>query len=182
LDFLQMSESGGAAILLGYDDKALRALCRQGLEADGARVVEAGDGETALTLIQEWQGPLDLVITDLQMPRVGGRAVAEVLSIFRPGLPVLAIGGGSGPVDRRLPTLRKPFDIEDLVQLARLMRSRAKEMRTWAEERRAGARHARQVAAAMMTRHSALRQRVDLVAVGLELQRLGLKAPARTLF
>lgn len=47
-----------------------------------------------------------------------------------------------------------------------------REMRIWTEERRARARQAREVAAEMITRHSALRQRVDLLAVALKLQRL----------
>lgn len=168
----QMSANGSAAILLVDDDVAVRTLCRRGLEADGGRVVEASDGEAALSFIQEGHGQLDLVITDLQMPRLGGRALVEVLSIFRPELPVLCMTGDPSLPDRRLPTLVKPCAMEDLIEAARLMRSRASEMRTWAEERRARARQARQVAAEMMTRHSALRQRVDLVAVALELQRL----------
>jgi CheY-like chemotaxis protein len=169
----ETSVSRSAAILLVDDDETVRALCRRGLEAGDARVVEASDGEAALSLIQEWHGQLDLVITDLKMPRLGGRELAEVLSIFRPGLPVLGMTGDPGEPDRRLPTLFKPFAMEDLIGAARLVRSRASEMRTWAEERRARARQARQVAANMMTQHSALRQRVNLVAVALELQQLG---------
>jgi CheY-like chemotaxis protein len=170
---------GSAAILLVDDDEAIRSLYRRGLEEDGARVVEAGDGEAALSFIQEWHGHLDLVITDLRMPRINGRELAEVLSVFRPGLPVLGMTGDPGRPDRRLPTLVKPFLIEDLVEAARLMRDSAREMRAWAEERRARARQARQVAAEIMTRHSALRQRVNLVAVALELQRLGTESTAR---
>jgi CheY-like chemotaxis protein len=163
---------GGAAILLVDDDEAVRSFCRRGLEEDGARVVEASDGEAALSFIQEWQGQLDLVISDLRMPGINGSELAEVLSIFRPHLPVLGMTGDPGQPDRRLPTLVKPFLIEDLVEAARLMRTSAREMRTWAEERRARARRARQIAAEMMTRHSVLRQRVNLVTVALELQRL----------
>jgi CheY-like chemotaxis protein len=173
-----MSAGGAASILLVDDDEAVRTLCRRGLEADGARVVEACDGEAALSFIQEWHGQLDLVITDLNMPRINGRELAEVLSVFRPELPVLAMTADPGQPDRRLPTLVKPFPMADLVEAARLMRTNASELRIWAEERRARARQARQVAAEMMTRRSALRQRVNLVAVALELQRLSVE-PAR---
>jgi DNA-binding NtrC family response regulator len=176
-----MSAMGGAAILLVDDDEGIRSLCRRALEEDGARVVEAGDGEAALSFIQECYGQLDLVITDLRMPRINGRELAEVLSIFRPRLPVLGMTSDPGQPDRRLPTLVKPFAIDDLVETARLRRTHAREMRTWAEERRAQARRARQVAAEMMTRHSALRQRVNLVAVVLELQRMALDSTARPL-
>lgn len=175
----QMSARGGAAILLVDDDDGVRSLCRRALEEDGARVVEASDGEAALSFIQEWHGRLDLVVTDFHMPRINGRELAEVLSIFRPRLPVLGMTGDPGQPDRRLPTLAKPFLLGDLVEAARLMRTGAREMRTWAEERRARAREARRVAAEMMTRHSVLRQRVDLVAVALELQRAAAGSTAR---
>jgi CheY-like chemotaxis protein len=159
-------------ILLVDDEEDMRTMCRRALEEDDATVIEARDGIDALTLVQEWTAPLDLVITDLKMPRLGGREVAEILSVFRPDLPVLAVTGDPGVADRRLPTLLKPFSLEDLTEAARLMRTRAVRMRIWAEEKRARARQARQLAAAMQTRNVALRSRVDLVAVALELQRL----------
>jgi CheY-like chemotaxis protein len=174
-----MSAGGGAAILLVDDDEAIRSLSRRGLEADGARVVEANNGEAALSVIQEWHGQLDLVITDLNMSGINGRELADVLSVFRPALPVLGMTRDPGQPDRRLPTLVKPFLITNLVEAARLMRTNASELRTWAQERRASARQARQIAAEMMTQHSALRQRVNLLAVALELQRLGPESAAR---
>jgi two-component system cell cycle response regulator CpdR len=162
---------GGAAVLLVDDEEGVRSFCRRALEKDGASVVEANDGEAALGFIQDWHGQLDLVITDLRMPRINGRELAEVLSIFHPRLPVLGMTSDLGQSDRRLPILVKPFKGEDLVEAARLMRTHAIEERPWADERRARAREARQVAADMMTRHPVLRQRVNLVAVALELQR-----------
>jgi DNA-binding NtrC family response regulator len=154
------------------DEEAIRNLCRRALEADGARVIEAGNGEAALAVIQECHDRLDLVITDLNMPRIDGRELAEVLSIFHPELPVLGMTGDPGLPDRRLPTLLKPFAIEDMIEAARLIRSRAREMRVWAEERRVRARQARQVAAGLRTQQSVLRQRVDLVHVAGELRRI----------
>ncbi len=147
-------------------------MCRRALESDGATVLEANDGLTALTLLQQRASDLDLVITDLTMPRMGGRVVAEVLSIFFPALPVLAMSGDPGTVDRRLPTLLKPFSIEALIEAAQLMRSRSVEMRVSAQEQRSRAREARLIAAEMQARTNGLRQKVDLVAVALELQRL----------
>ncbi len=173
----EKSADRSLAILLVDDDAAIRSLCRRGLEEDNARVVEAANGEAALGFIQEWHGRIDLVITDLQMPRINGRELAEVLSIFHPDLPVLGMTGDPGRPDRRLPVLVKPFAMEELIEASRRTRSRAREMRAWADERRARARQARLVATEMMTRHSALRQRVNLVSVALELQHL---APVRT--
>jgi CheY-like chemotaxis protein len=171
--------NSNVTLLLVDDEVELRAMCRRALEDDGATVIEAGDGVDALSLVQEWTAPLDLVITDLKMPRLGGLELAEVLSIFRPELPVLAMTGDPGMADRRLPTLLKPFSIEELTEAARVMRGRAITMRQWAQEKRARARKARQLAAAMQTRTNVLRKRVDLVAVALELQRLTAKTGLR---
>ena len=103
------------------------------------------------------------------MPGLGGREIAEVLSVFRPELPVLAISGDPGTPDRRLP---KPFSLADLVEAAGLLRTRASRMREWAQEKRFRARQARQVALEMQARTAALRDKVDLLAVALERLRL----------
>jgi CheY-like chemotaxis protein len=165
-----MSALGGAAILLVDGDEVVRTLCRRSLEGEGARVVEAGDGEAALRFIQECDRQLNLVITDLCVPRINGHQLAEVLSIFRPALPVLGMTGWPVEADRRLPTLVNPFVADLVTEAARLMRARAKEQRGWAGERRARARRARQLVAEMMDRQFAFQQRVNLVAVALKLQ------------
>ena len=103
-----MTEPHARGIVLFVDDEAaVRWIGRRCLEADGWTVLEAGDGMEALELISRLTGALDLVITDLTMPRVSGRELAEVLSVFRPGLPVLGITGFLSAVnlDRRLPIL-----------------------------------------------------------------------------
>jgi CheY-like chemotaxis protein len=171
--------SVNATLLLVDDQDDVREMCRRALESDGAAVIEAGDGIDALCLVQEWTGRLDLVITDMKMPRLGGSELAEMLSVFRPDLPVLGMTGDPGMADRRLPTLLKPFSLEELIDAARLMRSRTLAMRAWVQEKRARARKARQLAAAMQTRNAAFRTRIDLVAVALELQRLESDRPNR---
>jgi DNA-binding NtrC family response regulator len=109
-------------LLLVDDEDALRWVARRVLEADGWEVLEAADGEAALQLIGEREGRLDLVVTDLNMPRVSGRELAEVVSVFHPGLPVLGITGFLSAVshDRRLPILPKPFTPGSLVQAVRM--------------------------------------------------------------
>jgi DNA-binding NtrC family response regulator len=165
-------------ILLVDDEKEVRTMCRRALELDDFRVIEAADGLEALSVIQESNGSLDLVITDVTMPRLGGLELAEVLSVFRPELPVLAMTGDPGTVERRLPTLRKPFSLDHLTEAARLMRSRSIATRAWAEERRARALQALQLARAMQARSAAMRDRIDLVAIALELQRITKELPA----
>jgi two-component system cell cycle sensor histidine kinase/response regulator CckA len=109
-------------VLFADDEEAIRWLGRRFLEADGWSVLEAPDGEEALEIIQSHQGRLSLVVTDLNMPRISGRELAEVLSIFRPGLPVLGITGFLSAVshDRRLPILPKPFTAGSLLQAVRM--------------------------------------------------------------
>jgi DNA-binding NtrC family response regulator len=116
-----LSEARGV-ILLAEDEDAIRWLGRRYLEADGWTVLEARDGEEALEIIGAHQTPLRLVVTDLNMPKVSGRELAEVLSIFRPGLPVLGITGFLSAVshDRRLPILPKPFTPGSLLQAVRM--------------------------------------------------------------
>jgi CheY-like chemotaxis protein len=113
---------GRGVVLLADDEEAVRQLGRRYLEADGWVVLEAGDGEEALEIIESHEGSLRLVVTDLNMPKVSGRELAEVLSIFRPGLPVLGITGFLSAVshDRRLPILPKPFTAGSLLQAVRM--------------------------------------------------------------
>jgi DNA-binding NtrC family response regulator len=117
----RQSEARGV-ILLADDEEAVRWLGRRYLEADGWVVLEARDGEEALEIIESHPGSIRLVVTDLNMPKVSGQELAEVLSIFRPGLPVLGISGFLSAVshDRRLPILPKPFTPGSLLQAVRM--------------------------------------------------------------
>jgi DNA-binding response OmpR family regulator len=75
--------SGGSAvtgnihILLVEDDRSVAEMYRVRLEMDGYRVLVAGDGETALTLIREWMP--ELVLLDYRLPRLDGPAVLRAL-------------------------------------------------------------------------------------------------------
>lgn len=172
------SGSNRAAILLADDDPVLRGMCRGALESDGSKVIEAPDGEAVLGVIQERGSRIDLVITELALPGIGGREVAEILSVFYPEMPVLGITADPANADRRLPTLLKPFSAEILIEAARLMRSRAIEMRIWAREQRVRARQAR-YAAAMNARYTTPEGEVDLLAIAKALQQLGHRSSRR---
>lgn len=147
-------------IVLADDEDAVRWVGRRFLEADGWAVLEATDGLDALHVIESHAGRLDLVITDLNMPRVTGRELAEVLSIFRPGLPVLGITGFLSAVnhDRRLPILPKPFTAGSLLQAVRMARGLSLRLRPPLMENRRRARRLRELAT------SASEESVDLVA------------------
>jgi CheY-like chemotaxis protein len=134
-------------VLLAEDEDAVRWLGRRILETDGWTVLEAGDGEEALSIVEGHPGRLDLVVTDLNMPKVTGRELAEVLSIFRPGLPVLGITGFLSAVnhDRRLPILPKPFTAGTLLQAVRMACGLSVRLRPPPQENRWRARRLREL-------------------------------------
>jgi DNA-binding NtrC family response regulator len=134
-------------VLLVDDEEKVRWIARRVLEADGWEVLEAGDGQAALQLIGEREGRLNLVVTDLNMPRVSGRELAEVVSVFHPGLPVLGITGFLSGVshDRRLPILPKPFSPGSLVQAVRMACGMSIRLQTPRRENRARARRLREL-------------------------------------
>jgi CheY-like chemotaxis protein len=147
-------------VLLADDEDAVRWVGRRFLEADGWGVLEATDGLEALHIIESLTGRLDLVITDLNMPRVSGRELAEVLSVFRPGLPVLGVTGFLSAVthDRRLPILPKPFTAGSLLQAVRMACGVSVRLRPPVMENRRRARQLRELTPAGGERP------VDLVA------------------
>jgi DNA-binding NtrC family response regulator len=142
-----MPSRGRGVILLAEDEEAVRWLGRRYLEADGWVVLEARDGEEALEIIEAHEGSLRLVVTDLNMPKVSGRELAEVLSIFRPGLPVLGITGFLSAVshDRRLPILPKPFTPGSLLQAVRMACGLSVRLRRSPLENRRRARRLREL-------------------------------------
>ena len=147
-------------VLLVDDEDAIRWVARRFLEADGWAVLEAADGLDALHLIERLTGRLDLVVTDLNMPRVTGRELAEVLSVFRPGLPVLGVTGFLSAVnhDRRLPILPKPFTAGSLLQAVRMACGLSLRLRPPVMEHRRRARRLRELTS------PAAERPVDLVA------------------
>ena len=103
-------------ILIIDDDAVVRVIVRRHLEADGYRVLEAGDGQSGLDLIETHVGPLDLVLTDIDMPQIDGVTVVEVLTALRPLLGVVCMSAGMAEsrfVERLAlrpqPFLAKPF-------------------------------------------------------------------------
>jgi CheY-like chemotaxis protein len=147
-------------VLLVDDEDAVRWVGRRFLEADGWAVLEATDGLEALHIVESLTSRLDLVITDLNMPRVTGRELAEVLSVFRPGLPVLGVTGFLSAVnhDRRLPILPKPFTAGSLLQAVRMACGLSIRLRPPVMEHRRRARRLRELTL------SGAERPVDLVA------------------
>lgn len=131
----------GAALVVIDDEEQVRHLLRRTLESAGAMVFDADSGAAGLELVAQSPAPLDLVITDVRMRGITGVEVAQVLSIFRPDLPVLAISGyvDGTASDRRITLLPKPFTPAELLDAARGVIQRARSLRPAGRERRAAA-------------------------------------------
>src|SRR5256886_5848520 len=84
---------GTETVLLVEDAAAVRAVTKQVVERQGYTVVEAPDGEAAVRLAQRHRGPIHLLLTDVVMPRVSGRELAEQLARVRPDTRVLYASG-----------------------------------------------------------------------------------------
>ena len=107
-------ESG--TVLVVEDQDEVRALIVAMLEFEGFKVLEAAGGDAALSLSLRYSEIIDLLITDLIMPGMNGKQVADQLMPMRPGMKVLYISGYSGDVLNRrgalepdVPYLTKPF-------------------------------------------------------------------------
>jgi len=112
---------GKGNILLVEDEKELRALLAETLTDLGYTVLQAGDGEEALEIAKSALASMDMLITDMVMPRMNGRELTKSLRARRPGLPVLFISGYSDVIpseeeffNATTQFLQKPFNSESL--------------------------------------------------------------------
>lgn len=113
-------------ILLVEDEEIIRTLFQQALEDQGYHVLTANNGLEALSLAGEYQETIDLIITDVIMPKMGGYELMQEISKSRPDLAVLFISGYSdvmvsnqGLIDKDHHFLQKPFDISELEEKIR---------------------------------------------------------------
>jgi len=113
-------------ILLVEDEDAVRRLLRTVLEDRGYRVLEAHDGPSALALAGRWDAPIDLVVTDMVMPGMSGRALAEQLMRERPGLKAVCTSGylgddttGEDLARAGIEFLQKPFAEAEILETVR---------------------------------------------------------------
>jgi CheY-like chemotaxis protein len=106
-------------VLVIEDEPGVRAVISEALHDLGCTVLEAYDGTAGWQIVQSG-APLDLLITDVGLPGMNGRQVADAARALRPALPVLIITGyaGTALADLSLPAgmrlLRKPFALEAL--------------------------------------------------------------------
>jgi PAS domain S-box-containing protein len=117
---------GSECILLAEDAAPLRKLAQSFLEAGGFRVLSAGSGEEALEVAASYGGTFDLLLTDVVMPGMNGRVLAEQLLPREPGMKVLYMSGytdsfiaGHGVLEPGTHLLHKPFTEEVLIRRVR---------------------------------------------------------------
>ena len=108
-------------ILLAEDEPSLRTLTRSTLQECGYTVLEAKDGREALKVSREHEGGIDLLLTDIVMPEIGGHAVAQELSRERPGIKIVYMSGYTASYTGLLLGMRKfflmkPFTRDSLIE------------------------------------------------------------------
>lgn len=110
-------------VLLVEDDDAVRTITVIALENAGFRVLAAESAAAAVTLARPQMSQIDLLITDVVMPRMGGKELAKIIQSMKPDLPVLYISGYTEDAilqdGRRTAFLQKPFTPLSLVRQAR---------------------------------------------------------------
>jgi signal transduction histidine kinase len=118
--------TGDEVVLLVDDDALVRGAARAVLDRCGYTVLEAEDGERALGLAEARQGDIHLLVSDVVMPRLGGRGLAERLASSRPDLRVLFMSGYTDDtaLDQGVRAggaayLQKPFTPESLARAVR---------------------------------------------------------------
>ena len=116
---------GHETILLVEDEETVRSLCRQILESCGYKLFEAADGQEALEILQSKPDAIDLLVTDVIMPRMNGPKLLKAIRRQSPDLRVLFMSGYADEVvlrdipDMKLNLLRKPFSPKDLADRVR---------------------------------------------------------------
>lgn len=115
----------GCHVLVVDDERAVRRFAARILQQDGHTVYEAADGAEALELIEQGAVPVELVVSDIIMPRLNGVELMKALAVTHPGVPVILMSAyAQGELAERgvaVPcgVVPKPFPAERLVEEVR---------------------------------------------------------------
>jgi CheY-like chemotaxis protein len=117
---------GDETILLVEDEESVRRLARGILELHGYRVLEGRDGQDGESVSRGFAGTIDLLLSDVIMPKANGKAMADRIASFRPGIKVVFMSGYTdeavlrhGLIEDRTNFIQKPFTPERLVRAVR---------------------------------------------------------------
>jgi len=117
---------GSETVLLVEDEESVRQLVRETLASKGYEVMEAENGEDGVAIAARHNGKIDLVITDVVMPGMGGRELVKQLAQTRPETKVLYLSGytedaivSEGTIETGAAFLQKPFTLQNLSRKVR---------------------------------------------------------------
>jgi two-component system, cell cycle sensor histidine kinase and response regulator CckA len=120
------ARGGSETVLLVEDEDSVRQLVRDTLEAKGYSVLEAKSGEDGLETAARHRGTIQLVITDVVMPGMGGRELVKKLAETNPATKVLYLSGytedtivSDGSIESGTAFLQKPFSLQNLSRKVR---------------------------------------------------------------
>jgi len=113
----------GHLVLVVDDDSRIRSYIKTILQSADLQVLEAGDGLEALEVFHTWRSRIDLVITDIRMPRMTGTDLAISLRSDCPAIPLIFVSGEAAPADMNDPKkgflfVEKPFAPKELLAAA----------------------------------------------------------------
>jgi two-component system cell cycle sensor histidine kinase/response regulator CckA len=123
---LELPPGGVETILLVEDADALRLLVREMLEGAGYRVMDVDTPDKAIALAESTSGAIDLVLTDMVMPRMSGQELSRRIATLKPGIRIVFMSGYSdqaigdlGNLEPGTLFLQKPFTMDALMRTIR---------------------------------------------------------------
>jgi len=127
------SVDGTEIVLVVEDDDRVRRVSTSALQRHGYRVLEARSAEVALSIFREHQDEIDIVVSDVVLPRMSGPLLVQALRVMRSNLPVLFVSGytenaflQAGALSQGSELLEKPFAPGALVRRVRAVLDRAR--------------------------------------------------------
>jgi PAS domain S-box-containing protein len=122
----QAAAGGSETVLLVEDEESVRELVRETLKTRGYTVIEASDGIAGMRVSEEYQGNIEILITDVVMPGMSGRELAKRVAAARPNIRVLYLSGYTedaiiheGALEPGTGFLQKPFTLQVLARKVR---------------------------------------------------------------
>jgi DNA-binding NtrC family response regulator len=116
-------------VLVVDDDTSVRAYLKAALKREGFLTLEAGDGELGLGLVRRIGSDIDLVISDIKMPKLDGLQLANLVRAEFPKIPIILISGYTDVALENQPWVEfipKPFLLSALLNIVRKMVAMAK--------------------------------------------------------
>jgi CheY-like chemotaxis protein len=122
----EQAQQGTETLLVVEDEEALRESIRDFLGSLGYTVLAAQSGQQALSIASEHHGPIDLLVTDVVMPKMSGGELSQMLTRLRPGLKTIFMSGYTddavvrhGVGEAGVAFLQKPFSLSTLARKVR---------------------------------------------------------------